>query len=726
MVVHQSLSKNIGRTLGASLAVLTGCLTFGFACSLTNFSPEECQSNSDCVEFGVGSVCQSDGFCRQVPQFEPWTFVSIPDFLNLDVADISALNTNVNSTDPNIEQIISLVFDQIQTENPDFVLVAGDLVNGSWLEDADGEQVFGPVASQPQNTIESAADVYYSAWIDRFTTRSLTVYPALGDREIGNNPWPSGATKSTLVPAMKQAWAESFTLIDGVPRFDSRPVDSEVENTAYAVLHKNVLLFTIDPFQYDFLNETVNLQLSPEQQMWLANELEASTQVPDVQHIIVQSHIPLAGPNRSQCGFDGMLNEASSNDLLALLNTNNVDLYLAGGTHHMTSQRKNGLEQIVHGSALGCSTQLNYLVGRVFPNRLELELKAISINYNPTDLNVMWQTGADRPRTGLSLDTTTGFRSVGRLVIDKSGEIPNVLERTGFFLPHDPTIPNNSTIVHFPLDEQNGENTLINNATTGFVYDTALQAPGPRSSTPGVIGNALIVANQERVVIDDLNVTGSAPRTLSMWVRTPDIGNQIMSIFTMGQVPGDGAKWDIDLNGTNGGVLEVSVGNGRSNGTGTALDDDVWHHVAVTFPPDSLNLGDTLLYVDGNVQLASFTNNVAINTGNGPAIIGHGQDSDGFQQFRGSIDDFAFWGRSLTSSEISALYSFAQSAGLNYNAEQAEQVFIGFHEQRDVTVAGQTWRYVSEGVLTPLGSVAQNGPGFSLRLSPSNAGMITP
>ena len=52
----------------------------------------------------------------------PWRFVSIPDFVNVDLA----------YPQPGWEDALDYVLKAIKAENPEFVLVAGDLVMGHW------------------------------------------------------------------------------------------------------------------------------------------------------------------------------------------------------------------------------------------------------------------------------------------------------------------------------------------------------------------------------------------------------------------------------------------------------------------------------------------------------------------------------------------------------------------------------------------------------------------
>jgi len=71
---------------------------------------------------------------------EAWTFVSMPAFLNVDTT----------YPQPGWEGAIDYVLKAVKAEDPDFVLVAGDLVMGRWWT---------------REKIDKYAAVYYPAWI---------------------------------------------------------------------------------------------------------------------------------------------------------------------------------------------------------------------------------------------------------------------------------------------------------------------------------------------------------------------------------------------------------------------------------------------------------------------------------------------------------------------------------------------------------------------------------
>jgi hypothetical protein len=145
---------------------------------------------------------------------DTWTFVSIPDFLNVDTT----------YPQPGWEETLDYVLKAIRAENPDFVLVPGDLVMGRWWS---------------EEKIAEYAAIYYPAWIRRMEAHGLEFYVALGDHEIGDNPWPPD--RARLVPAFRKAFRDYLKMPLNGPE--------GLEGTAYYFLHKNTLFVAIDVFE---------------------------------------------------------------------------------------------------------------------------------------------------------------------------------------------------------------------------------------------------------------------------------------------------------------------------------------------------------------------------------------------------------------------------------------------------------------------------------------------
>jgi len=150
-------------------------------------------------------------------------------------------------------------------------------------------------------------------------------------------------------------------------------------------------------------------------------------------------------------------------------------------------------------------------------------------------------------------------------------------------------------------------------------------------------------------------VTGTDPRTVTAWVRV-EPNASTLAIVRWGTSNVSGATWSnvIDANGK----LRVAVWTGTVTGD-TAVDDDIWHHVAIVLPDkEDVKVEDILLYVDGvqeNTTLTYGTQTIdtAVDI---DVLISEGGSFDGL------LDDVRIYDRALTVKEI------RQAAGLELNS----------------------------------------------------------
>lgn len=707
------------------------------ACSFANTNHVKCSQDTDCA--AVGGVCRSDGFCTDgvggggAPDAgsgadsngsASWTFVSFPDFLNADIGDVSALTNAVNSTNAAHEAAIDAVLDSMAAEQPDFVLVAGDLVNGHWYSDASNVQVFGPVGTlaEKRAAVTLAGDVYFSQWKQRFVDRGLPVYAAVGDHDVGDNDWPAGQDKALLVPTYKQQWAKYFTLDEaGVSVFPTRPVGTAFENTAYAIRHKNVLIVTVDVFRQDDPNVSIDSKTGSvrtdvvgEQLAWLDAVLLSASTDPQIDHVIVQGHVPVLVPVRTLNSSGLTMPGAGDSEFWQTLSRNAVDLYFAGEAHDMSSANHAGVEQVVHGGIMGYAPRVSYLVGRVYPDRIELELRSADLVYPIEDTSRLWQAGSNRPRAQYSV-SATGFSTVGRLVIDKSTGSTQYLDRSGFFIPM--TATGVGMAVHLPFDETSGT-TAANHGSSGATNNGTIQGA---TFVPGKIGNALTFDNVDTVLAGNAPVTGAQPRTTAVWVRAAPV-SVVRTLFSFGTNTG-GGKWDTDVDAT--GLYELGIGQGRTDANGSSsIADNTWHHVVTVLPQGASTLAGVKMYIDGN-PIAFTGTTTTIDTKMGNILLGQSVNAQATQQFAGSLDDFAIWASDLDAGQVRALYSFGNEATLNYDASQVEALFQSFATQQDAMISGRLWRYQASGLSGAAGQVVVNGTSYSVNLG-GGAGFVSP
>jgi 3',5'-cyclic AMP phosphodiesterase CpdA len=365
-----------------------------------------------------------------------FTFVSMPDFMNGDVADLSVLPTwdgGLNSVNQSWQTAIDTCLGAVAAHEPDAVFVAGDLVEGHWNIDSDGRQLFGPVSqgidpesiAQCQSAIDVAGDLHYSTYADLFASRGLILYPALGDHEILddrraplNERWsPSGQTRGVpdnryyLVDHSKEVWARHFTRPGGVNRFVRRPYGSAAEGTAYAVSFADSLtLITVDMFTRR--SSGVHLGVFEGQLTWLKNEIRAAKK--KGHFVVVQGHVPVMSPYRWLASGRLQLPERRDSTFYRALDREGADLYLCGEVHDSTviQHGPHAPVQISH----GCVFQLafSYLVGRLYEDgRLVLDLYEMPIERASIERGLWASDSRKRQRTFIEYGAP---RHRGRLV----------------------------------------------------------------------------------------------------------------------------------------------------------------------------------------------------------------------------------------------------------------------------------------------------------------------
>ncbi len=331
-----------------------------------------------------------------VKSVQPWRFVSIPDFLNVDLEYPQA----------GWEDTLDYVLKAVKAENPEFVLVAGDLVMGRWPD---------------KDSIKEYAEKYYTAWKQRMDAHGLKYYTAIGDHEIGDNPWPE--EKAELVSYFKRQFQRHLKMpLNGPYR---------MRGTAFWLLHENTLFVAVDVFEKgEGPQGGIVPKVTGEQLEWF-NTIIAQNN--GVEHIVVMGHTPVLGPVAKESSSGLMLEGGADSPFWQAMKDNGVDMYLCGEVHAITCTREDGVMQIAHGGLFGYNEKVNYLVGTVHDDRIELELKELSIVNSGEKL---WQSGNNRPFEKVTIMDEAkrkGFVTVGECVLDKKGKKTAVKDASGFF-----------------------------------------------------------------------------------------------------------------------------------------------------------------------------------------------------------------------------------------------------------------------------------------------------
>ena len=174
------------------------------------------------------------------------------------------------------------------------------------------------------------------------------------------------------------------------------------------------------------------------------------------------------------------------------------------------------------------------------------------------------------------------------------------------------------------------------------------------------VGNSLYFDGAENYVYigdpDDGSLDfGTGAFSYSLWVKTTEGGS---SKSDGGQIlckRGDGGNYEMHMHkGGYVGANHVS--------TASTLDDGEWHNIVFTHESKTVRI-----YVDGQWEASGLIPDEDKGfSSNGPLHIG--ADSYQGENFRGNIDEVAFWNTRLSSSEIFTLYHYGRGLDASINS----------------------------------------------------------
>lgn len=349
--------------------------------------------------------------------------VSSPDFLNADVADLRrgpgrwTPARSTNGTNPAYRRALAAILDDWRALDPDAVLVAGDLVNGRWGFDQHHTGTFGPVRTlaQKREALRRAARTYYPQWQARFDRRDLAVFPAIGDHELGDNPF--GVLKRRLAVTARAEFARQFsTNRDGSPRYADHPRGPAARTAFAARPTPRVQVISLDVF--DVRPGGVRIRLDPRQLRWVERVLQRARR-DGVEWTIVQGHTPIIFPVRGRASSRLHYQGGTESALWRLMRRYDVDLYLTGEVHDTQLASRDGVVQLSHGGAMqfGLTTAA---VLDVHGDRLDVALRDYDVRtgQRPRDRR-LWETKRD----GLEPRVSTARRplTIGTVSLSADG-----------------------------------------------------------------------------------------------------------------------------------------------------------------------------------------------------------------------------------------------------------------------------------------------------------------
>jgi len=609
------------------------------------------------------------GICSLVGAEAPWRFLVLADWHSAEKYVQSGKHPDWFAEA--IAEDLATVKMLKANHGGELILLPGDSNSGHWVSKAFINKFEKGLT--PEQAILKAGRLCYSGMIDTFRRGGYSrLLMAVGDHEMGDNPWPAGSVVARCQPQFREAFAREFNMTPDRRRFlyeekigqaPSRPLGTKYEKTSYAYRYKNVLFVTVDAFHQESLDKVIGDQGSVtgtvvgKHLQWLENVLSEARKDKSIRHIFVQAHLPVIYPVRKVNSSGMMMDGGTESPFWKTLRRYGVDIYFAGEVHANTVSKdpESDLVQVVsRGNFFS-----NFMTVDVSDNRIELTL------YN--------QIG-EKPSDGKC-------EVSGRLLIDKSAPETEIRGEGELAL-----LDSNSRLYYFNFEEDLAlqDNPIVglsgrpkkknmkqirgvkcsrvfpNLGTFGKHY-SALKANV--EMVDGIRGRAGRFGENSRMAIFAMGPHyGDHAVSYALWVRTTSTENQVL--INSGGIWGSGnLKGFFNLN-VNDGVPEVMVSKNQwLSVQDVKLNDGQWHHIAVSMPRDGCRLSEVRIYVDGKAvktRIHGNDLNLRFNQSVRLSFGGFGYSAKAFDRlpvksFTGDLDEICIWTRPLTTVEVASL-----------------------------------------------------------------------
>lgn len=233
--------------------------------------------------------------------------------------------------------------------------------------------------------------------------------------------------------------------------------------------------------------------------------------------------------------------------------------------------------------------------------------------------------------------------------------IPGYADAAALFKPSN----NLGLVGYWSLNE--GAGTIATDFSGNRNHGTLQNFSDPFTPTSGWVngkrGTALAfagTASDDSVNVGDINaLEGQSAITVSAWIydRNPTQGRGIISKYA-GATP---ALAFFTSDSGAGGADDLSFspdGNESTYTTGNVHQANRWEHWVAVF-----NAGTITLYLNSVAQTTTDTGTIPGTTNSTTNVIRIGADSDLGAEFEGIVDEVRLYNRTLTGSEITALYN---------------------------------------------------------------------
>ncbi|WP_226996589.1 LamG domain-containing protein [Thalassotalea crassostreae] len=581
-----------------------------------------------------------------------WRFISLADW---HWAEKHIMGERFKDYPASVDQNIDTLKMMKRDYGGDLIILPGDSNGGHW-DTPKFIKKFNPKLT-PQQSILQAGKLCYDGMIDTFTRGGYdTLLMAVGDHEVGDNPWPVGSDVSKYQAEFRESFANAFNYTKDGSRFkysekigsaDSRPLATKYQDTSYAYQHKNALFVTMDVFhQVDYktaLGEqgSVTGTVVGPHLAWLESVLSEARKDTSIKHIFVQSHLPVIYPVRKVSSSGMLIDDGVESPFWQLMRKYKVDIYFAGEVHAntVTKDPESDLLQVV-------------TRGNFFTN-----FQTIDVSDDKIKMTLLRHYGED---------TSDGnYREAGILSVDKSGSSTKISSSGELALLATKSKLLNYTFEQdyaeqdrpinglsekkssYVLDGKRCERVLPNLGTFGDQYD-ALQCDV--KLVKGQNGNAGKFSKESRMASFAMGpLQGKHAVAFELSFKTDSKANQIL--INTATIWGNRTRDFLNLY-LDDGVATVAISDSKMlKAQSNKLNDGKWHRIKVSMPHDNAKLSQLIIEIDGEVVEATQTNGdgqIKLNQSMRFTIGGMGYSRNALKavpvtNFIGLIDDVSLW-----------------------------------------------------------------------------------
>ena len=561
-----------------------------------------------------------------------WKFASCPDYHQAEL----------ELTPPIPQDKLARIngfMDDVAARGAEFLMVAGDFLDGRWTVPAFVKQ---HGHGDPNTAIRNAGTLAYGRFLDRLASRGIPrLIPALGDHEIGDNNWTSRVKKNAL-PAYRSVFSDlmlkdkqgRWLWNEPVGKCPARPAGTLYEATSNAYRHKNALIVSLDVFEtsqttlLDAQTGYVRVNLDAAHLAWLDELLTQARLDASIKHIIVQGHCAVLWPLRKYRSSGLYFPPANGKRLWDVLKKHKVDMYIAGEVHAATVTIGDGdVTQMVHGGGITGWHSI---------------WSIISIE---DDRIVVTGRGYDE-KSGVLVDR-------GQLIIDKSGPQKRITG-AGALAP----LQSGAPIIEYAFDDAPESATFHNSGSFGDLYYggerenvaacDGVTGKGARFPEPAYARSIAFVPNSD-----------GEPMTVAAWIKTTDTGLcGIFGVENYQQAKRDNLATTLNFVLDNG-TLKLLGRDGRayvSHAGAAKLNDGQWHHVA--FVATGETAASVKFFVDGKAcATITETGNRKLDYNQGRCLVGRIGIQGAGHSLKGDMDNFMFWPRALSAEEVAGVFS---------------------------------------------------------------------